>query len=55
MSGVEMPKGEVAVLMPVGRDAAAVARLIDRAGLRAVICDTVGELLEILSVPSRSC
>ena len=48
MSGVEMPRGEVAVLMPVGRDAAAVARLIDRAGLRAVICDTVGELLENL-------
>jgi len=48
MSGVEMPRGEVAVLMPVGRDAAVVARLIDRAGLRAVICDTVGELLENL-------
>ena len=34
MVGVETPKGVVLVLTPVGRDAATVAGLIERAGLR---------------------
>ena len=40
MSGVEMPKGEVAVLMPVGRDAAAVARLNRRQKLKISVIIT---------------
>ena len=48
MVGVETPKGVVLVLLPVGRDAAAVARLIERAGLRPVICTTVLEAVEYL-------
>ena len=48
MVGVETPKDVVLVLMPVGRDAAAVARLIERAGLRPVICTTVLEAVEYL-------
>jgi hypothetical protein len=34
--------------MPVGRDAAAVAGLIERAGFRAVVCKTVQEIVENL-------
>jgi signal transduction histidine kinase len=34
--------------MPVGRDAAAVAGLIERAGLRAVVCKTIQEVVENL-------
>jgi signal transduction histidine kinase len=34
--------------MPVGRDAATVAGLIDRTGLRAVICNTVRDVLDHL-------
>jgi signal transduction histidine kinase len=34
--------------MPVGRDAATVARLIERAGLRPVVCNTLQELIENL-------
>ena len=49
MAGVKTPKGVVLVLMPVGRDAAAVAGLIERAGLRAVVCKTVQEIVENLS------
>ena len=48
MVRVEAPKGVVLVLMPVGRDAATVARLVERAGLRAVICNTVREVVEDL-------
>jgi signal transduction histidine kinase len=48
MVGLKTPKGVVLVLMPVGRDAATVAKLIERAGLRPVVCNTVQEMTENL-------
>jgi signal transduction histidine kinase len=48
MVGAETPKGVVVVLMPVGRDAATVAGLIERTGLRAVICHTVRDVVDHL-------
>jgi hypothetical protein len=48
MSAAETPKGVVLILMPVGRDASIVGGLIERAGLRPVICFTVRELIENL-------
>jgi len=48
MVGPETPKGVVLVLMPVGRDAPTVAKLIERAGLRPVVCNTLQEVLENL-------
>ena len=48
MIGAETPKGVVLVLMPVGRDAATVAKLIERAGLRPVVCNTLQEVIENL-------
>ena len=48
MVGLETPKGVVLVLMPVGRDAATVAKLIERTGLRAVICHTVRDVISHL-------
>jgi signal transduction histidine kinase/CheY-like chemotaxis protein len=48
MVGVETPQGVVLVLMPVGRDAAAVARLIQRTGLTPVICNTSREVVDNL-------
>src|SRR6476660_3526630 len=48
MAGAETQKGVALILMPIGRDAAAVAGLIERAGLRAEICATVGEVVENL-------
>jgi signal transduction histidine kinase len=48
MVGVETPKGVVLILMPVGRDAATVAGLIERTGLRAVICNTVRGVVDHL-------
>lgn len=48
MTGAKTPRGVVLVLLPVGRDAAAVAGLIERAGLRPVICHTIQELKENL-------
>ena len=48
MVGLETPKGVVLVLMPVGRDAATVAKLIERAGLRPVVCNTLQEVMENL-------
>jgi signal transduction histidine kinase len=48
MVEVETPKGVVLILMPVGRDAATVAGLIERAGLRAVICNTVRDVVDHL-------
>ncbi|MHC2928528.1 hypothetical protein [Bradyrhizobium diazoefficiens] len=44
----ETPKGVVLVLMPIGRDAATVAKLIERAGLRPVVCNTLQEVIENL-------
>jgi signal transduction histidine kinase len=48
MAGIKTPGGVVLVLMPVGRDAATVAGLIERTGLRPVICKTLQELVENL-------
>jgi len=48
MVGAETPKGKVLVLMPVGRDAATVAGLVERTGLQPVICATVREAVENL-------
>src|ERR1700710_672252 len=48
MVGAETPKGVVLVLLPVGRDAATVAGLIGRTGLRPVICNTLREIVENL-------
>jgi signal transduction histidine kinase len=48
MVEVETPRGVVLILMPVGRDAATVAGLIERTGLRAVICDTVRDVVDHL-------
>ncbi len=48
MVGLETPKGVVLVLMPIGRDAATVAKLIERAGLRPVVCNTLQEVIENL-------
>jgi signal transduction histidine kinase len=46
MIEVETPKGVVLVLTPIGRDAATVAGLIERTGLRAVMCNTVREVVD---------
>jgi signal transduction histidine kinase len=48
MVGLETPKGVVLVLMPIGRDAATVAKLIERAGLRPVVCNSLQEVIENL-------
>jgi signal transduction histidine kinase len=48
MIAAETSKGVVLVLMPVGRDAATVAGLIERTGSRAVICNTVREVVDHL-------
>jgi hypothetical protein len=48
MIGAETPKGVVLVLAPIGRDAATVAGLIERTGLRAVMCNTVREVVDHL-------
>ena len=48
MVGVESRKSVVLVLTPVGRDAATVAGLIQRTGLRPVICNTVLQLVDNL-------
>jgi signal transduction histidine kinase len=42
------PEGVVLVLLPVGRDASTVAGLIERTGLRPVICSTVREVVNDL-------
>jgi signal transduction histidine kinase len=48
MVGAKTPKSVVLVLLPVGRDAATVAGLIERTGLRPVICNTHQEVVENL-------
>ena len=49
MENGETPQGSIVlVLLPVGRDSAAVAGLIERSGLRAVICNTVQEMVQNL-------
>src|SRR3984893_47373 len=48
MVGVETPQGVVPILKPVGRDAAAVAGLIQRTGLIPVICNTPREVVDNL-------
>jgi signal transduction histidine kinase len=48
MAGAETPRGAALILMPVGRDAATVAGLIERTGLRPVVCTTIAEVAENL-------
>src|SRR6201996_250661 len=48
MVEAKTPRGVVLVLMPVGRDAATVAGLIERMGLRPVVCNTLQEVVEDL-------
>src|ERR1700730_849468 len=48
MAEAKTPRRVVLVLMPIGRDAAAVAGLIERAGFRAVVCKTIQEVVENL-------
>jgi signal transduction histidine kinase len=48
MVGVDTPRGVAVILMPVGRDALTVAGLIERAGLRPVVCNTILEVVENL-------
>ena len=48
MAGAETPRGVALILMPVGRDAATVAGLIERTGLRPVVCNTTQEAVEHL-------
>src|SRR6201996_9082430 len=48
MIAAETSKGVVLVLMPIGRDAATVAGLIERTGSRAVVCNTVPEVVDYL-------
>ena len=48
MAPAETPKGVVLVLLPTGRDAGTVAGLIERSGLRPVICHTLQEVVEHL-------
>ncbi|MEA2775849.1 MAG: hypothetical protein QOF90_1255 [Acetobacteraceae bacterium] len=48
MVGVETPRGVAVVLLPVGRDAVTVAGLIERTGLRPVICNTLREVVDNL-------
>lgn len=48
MVPVETSRGVAVILMPVGRDAVTVAGLIERTGLRAVVCNTVQEVAENL-------
>jgi signal transduction histidine kinase len=48
MVGAEPSRGVVLVLMPVGRDDATVAGLIERAGLRPVVCKTLQEVVKNL-------
>jgi signal transduction histidine kinase/ActR/RegA family two-component response regulator len=44
----DISRGVVLVLTPVGRDAATVAGLVERTGLRPIICDSVRALIENL-------
>jgi signal transduction histidine kinase len=48
MVRAETSRGVVIVLMPVGRDGTTVAALIERAGLRPVVCSTLQEVVENL-------
>src|SRR6201999_1707900 len=48
MAGAETPRGVALILMPIGRDAATVAGLIERTGLRPVVCNTIREVVEDL-------
>jgi signal transduction histidine kinase len=45
MAGVEKPSGVALILMPVGRDAATVAGLMERISLRPVVCNTIAEVV----------
>jgi signal transduction histidine kinase len=45
MDDPEAPGGLVPILAPVGRDAAAIAGLVERAGLRPVVCSSPNDLV----------
>ena len=48
MIGADKSRGIVLILAPIGRDAEAIAGLIDRAGLCPVICESTDDLIENL-------
>jgi len=48
MSEADKSRGIVLILAPIGRDATAIAGLIDRAGLCPVICKNPQDLIENL-------
>ena len=48
MIGADKSRGIVLILAPIGRDAKAIAGLIDRAGLCPVICESTDDLIENL-------
>ena len=48
MIGTDKSRGIVLILAPIGRDAEAIAGLIERAGLCPVICETPQDLVENL-------
>jgi signal transduction histidine kinase len=48
MGAADSKLGVVSILAPVGRDAAAIAALVERAGLRPAVCGTTTELVESL-------
>lgn len=45
MDEAEVSKGVVPILAPVGREAAAITGLIERAGLQPAVCATPAELI----------
>jgi signal transduction histidine kinase len=49
MARVEGPKGVVPILAPIGRDAAAIAGLIERAGLQPLVCSAPVDLIRALT------
>ena len=48
MVGADTPRGEVLILATVGRDAPAVAVLMEKAGLRPVVCKTLQHVVDNL-------
>jgi hypothetical protein len=48
MVGADAPRGEVLILAPVGRDAPAVEGLMEKVGLRPVVCKNLQHVVENL-------
>ncbi|MDR6659041.1 signal transduction histidine kinase [Tardiphaga robiniae] len=48
MQGAKTKEGAALIMMPVGRDAVAVADLVEKVGLRPIICDNAQQLLDNL-------